>query len=92
MLTCNRGSGGVTNRGNLTGRNISTCPAFGATTDPDDGDACLTLGATPNLVDGDACSGRYESGSGTLVVGLTVRALVPARGGNELGSLARFAA
>ena len=86
MLIFKRGSGGSSDRGKITGRKISTGLTIGATTNPDDGDAC---------------SGRYESGSGTLVVvrgsgnlvdGLTVRALVPARGGNELGSLARLAA
>ena len=86
MLTCKRGSGGFSTRGKVTGRKISTCLTIGTTTDPDDGDTC---------------SGRYESGSGTLVDvrgsgtlvnGLTVRALVTERCGNELCSFARFAA
>ena len=88
MLTCtrgSRGSGGSSNRGNVTDWKISICLSTGATTG-------LATGATTGLAEGDACSGKYESGSGTLAVGLTVRALIPARGGNELSSIARFAA
>ena len=77
MLIFKRRSGGSSDRGKSTGLKIST-------------DA--TSGGATNLDDGEACSGKYESGSGTRVVGLTVRALDTAGSGNELGSIARFAA
>ena len=77
MLIFKRGSGGSSDRGKRTGLKISTGLTNGAAADPDDGEAC---------------SGKYESGSGTLVVGLTVRAFDTAGSGNELGSIARFAA